>query len=106
MLHPLIGIERPIPPNRILDHVFDIDARGIQIPRIYAYRESAPECARCSAWWHEGRNEYLRAFYPELWRDYQANLTVVRNEIDQSMHYLEREMEVPSGRLQQLHASA
>jgi 3'-phosphoadenosine 5'-phosphosulfate sulfotransferase (PAPS reductase)/FAD synthetase len=53
----------------------------IPLPRLYNFVVNAPECARCTAWWKEGRGAYLAQFYPDLARDYQARLRMVAEEI-------------------------
>jgi phosphoadenosine phosphosulfate reductase len=52
---------------------------------------NAPDCAHCSAWWSEGRADYLKEFYPEIWAQYDARLQVVINEIAQPLALLKRE---------------
>lgn len=60
--------------------------------RIYDHMTSAPECARCTAWWGEGRAAYLKRFHPELHADYMAGLSVVAGEITESVANLRREL--------------
>ncbi len=59
-------------------------ARGVALPPMYARMVNAPECARCTAWWGEGRGAYLAEAYPELHRDYAARMRLVMNEIGAS----------------------
>jgi 3'-phosphoadenosine 5'-phosphosulfate sulfotransferase (PAPS reductase)/FAD synthetase len=65
---------------------------GIRLPRLYEYVTNAPECARCTAWWREGRGAYLAQFYPELARHYQARLKLVAEEIGPSIDALAGEL--------------
>jgi 3'-phosphoadenosine 5'-phosphosulfate sulfotransferase (PAPS reductase)/FAD synthetase len=65
--------------------------RGIPLPRLYQYMTNSPECARCSAWWNEGRAEYLKEFYPQIFADYDARLQLVINEIATPLAQLRRE---------------
>jgi 3'-phosphoadenosine 5'-phosphosulfate sulfotransferase (PAPS reductase)/FAD synthetase len=65
---------------------------GIPLPRLYDVMVNAPECARCTAWWREGRAAYLAQHYPELARDYQARLKVVAEEIGPSIDALAGEL--------------
>lgn len=58
---------------------------GAPRSRIYDHMTNAPECARCTAWWGEGRAAYLRRFHPELFADYAAGLRVVAREIAEPM---------------------
>ena len=65
---------------------------GIQLPRLYHFMTNAPECARCTAWWKEGRGAYLAQFYPELAQHYQARLKLVAEEIGPSIDALAGEL--------------
>jgi phosphoadenosine phosphosulfate reductase len=64
---------------------------GAPISRVYQYVTNSPECARCSAWWSEGRADYLRRYHPDLWRDYSRRLLTVVNEITGPLKHLRRE---------------
>jgi phosphoadenosine phosphosulfate reductase len=66
----------------------------IPVPRLYDYMVNAPECARCSAWWGEGRAAYLKRFYPALWDEYADRLRAVAAEIAAPLANLRREAEV------------
>lgn len=65
---------------------------GIPLPRLYQHMTNAPECARCTAWWREGRGAYLAKFYPPLASQYQARLQMVANEIGPSIDALGAEL--------------
>jgi len=67
--------------------------QGAPICRVYETMTNAPECARCTAWWGEGRNAYLKRHHPELWRDYQARMAIVAREISGPMRNFVREYE-------------
>lgn len=74
------------------DQVFDyLKSKGVALPRVYDYVENSPECARCSAWWGEGRARYLKQHHPQLWREYDARLQLVIDEIAPSLALLRRE---------------
>lgn len=60
--------------------------------RIYDTMTNAPECARCSAWWGEGRAAYLRKHHPALFTEYTARLRTVTGEIMESVNSLNREL--------------
>lgn len=66
--------------------------QGAPIARVYGTMANAPECARCSAWWGEGRAAYLREHHPELFREYSARLRTVTGEIMESVNNLNREL--------------
>jgi phosphoadenosine phosphosulfate reductase len=59
---------------------------------IYDAMTNAPECARCSAWWGEGRAAYLRERHPELFADYARDLRIVAGEIAAPLADLQREL--------------
>jgi phosphoadenosine phosphosulfate reductase len=65
--------------------------QGVKLPRIYNYVVNSPECARCSAWWGEGRAAYLKKYHPELFAEYDARLQVVIDEIAPSLALLKKE---------------
>jgi phosphoadenosine phosphosulfate reductase len=64
---------------------------GVKLPRVYDYVENSPECARCSAWWGEGRAAYLKKYHPELWAEYDARLQIVIDAIAPSLALLRHE---------------
>ncbi|WP_395709692.1 hypothetical protein [Reyranella sp.] len=63
-----------------------------RVGRYYAGRSNAPQCARCSAGWDQGRAKYLRAFYPELAADYERDMRALRNEIAKPLVDLQAEL--------------
>jgi 3'-phosphoadenosine 5'-phosphosulfate sulfotransferase (PAPS reductase)/FAD synthetase len=69
-----------------------LDAEGVTLPPMYQRMVNAPECARCSAWWGEGRGAYLAEKYPALNADYAARLWTVMNEIGVSAAPLDAEL--------------
>jgi phosphoadenosine phosphosulfate reductase len=73
--------------------------RSVNAPhnRIYDHMTNAPECARCSAWWGEGRAAYLAEYHPELLADYARRLRAVTGEILGSVNDLNRELGVING---------
>ena len=74
------------------DEVFAYLAeKGVALPRLYNHVTNAPECARCTAWWGEGRAKYLKEHYPELFAEYNARLQVVIDAIAPSLALLRRE---------------
>lgn len=69
-----------------------LKSEGFPLPPLYRHMTNAPECARCSAWWGEHRAEYLRANYPDLYRDYQARLAKVMTSLERPLANLAREI--------------
>ena len=65
--------------------------QGVKLSRIYDHCTNSPECARCSAWWGEGRAAYLKKYHPELWAEYDARLQIVIDAIAPSLALLRHE---------------
>jgi phosphoadenosine phosphosulfate reductase len=65
--------------------------QGVKLPRVYDYVVNSPECARCSAWWGEGRSAYLKKYHPALWLEYDARLQVVIDAVAPSLALLRHE---------------
>jgi 3'-phosphoadenosine 5'-phosphosulfate sulfotransferase (PAPS reductase)/FAD synthetase len=65
--------------------------QGVKLSRVYDYVVNSPECARCSAWWGEGRRDYLKKYHPELWAEYDARLQIIIDAIAPSLALLRRE---------------
>ncbi len=63
----------------------------VPLPRVYDYVTNSPECARCSAWWGEGRAAYLKKYHPELWAEYDARLQVIIDAVAPSLALLRHE---------------
>lgn len=49
----------------------------------------APECMGCTAWWDEGRAQYMRDHHPEAYKDYAKNMKMIRLEIDRQYAMLD-----------------
>jgi 3'-phosphoadenosine 5'-phosphosulfate sulfotransferase (PAPS reductase)/FAD synthetase/ubiquinone/menaquinone biosynthesis C-methylase UbiE len=49
----------------------------------------APECMGCTAWWDEGRADYLRVFHPAAFDSYEKRMRVIRIEVDRQLAMLE-----------------
>jgi phosphoadenosine phosphosulfate reductase len=69
-----------------------LELAGAPRNRVYDHMTNAPECARCTAWWGEGRAAYLKRYHPALFADYMAGLRVVAGEITESVVNLRREL--------------
>lgn len=65
--------------------------QGVRLSRVYNYVENSPECARCSAWWGEGRAAYLKKYHPELWAEYDARLQIIIDAVAPSLALLRHE---------------
>lgn len=84
--HPIQGWAH----TRVMGYLRDV---GAPHNRLYDHMTSAPECARCPAWWGEKRGAYLKRYHPELHRDYMAGLQVVAAEVTASLVNLRHELD-------------
>ena len=55
------------------------------------------DCARCPAWWSEGRGAYLKQHHPQMFADYQGRLATVYSGLDGSLRSLAAELEAVHG---------
>ena len=59
-----------------------IALHGLPVPNFYAQgMTQAPECMGCTAWWSEGRKQYLKRNYPAHHAEYLHNISIVRNAV-------------------------
>jgi 3'-phosphoadenosine 5'-phosphosulfate sulfotransferase (PAPS reductase)/FAD synthetase len=70
---------------------------GATLPRVYDYAVNSPECARCTAWWAEGRGAYLGKYHPELLADYRDGMRAVWGGIHQCVQNLTTEFAAMEG---------
>jgi phosphoadenosine phosphosulfate reductase len=62
---------------------------GLPLAKFYERgARRAPECMGCTAWWDEGRAEYMRDHHPDAFDAYQAQMRVIRIEIDRQYAFL------------------
>jgi len=75
------------------EEVFEyLRAMDAPICRVYEHKVNAPECATCTAWWSEGRTEYLKKHHPDLYQIYRAKLAVVAAEVTPHWNALQEEL--------------
>jgi phosphoadenosine phosphosulfate reductase len=74
---------------QVFDYLREV---GAPVSRAYDLMNTSPDCARCTAWWSEGRAEYLRLHHPELWQDYRDRLERVAIELVGPIENLRREL--------------
>ncbi|ARU06117.1 hypothetical protein CCO03_16855 [Comamonas serinivorans] len=70
--------------------------RGQGLPIADFYPEGvlrASDCMTCTAWWDDGRAQYLRRFHPKQHQVFIARATQVRDAIDRQRAWLTKEME-------------
>lgn len=53
----------------------------------------APECMGCTAWWDEGRSDYMRKYHPIKFEQFKANMQTIRAEIDRQYAMLDDNQE-------------
>lgn len=53
---------------------------------------SAPECMGCTAWWDDGKAQYLRERHPQAYQTYRVNLQTIRETLKSHMADLEHEI--------------
>lgn len=66
---------------------------GIPIPRFYQHMNSMPDCMDCTAWWDDGRAEYMHKYHPEAYKKYVARLGVIGSAISKHVEFFNREIE-------------
>lgn len=49
----------------------------IELPRFYEHMNGSPDCMHCSAYWEEGRAQYLKKHHPEAYQEYQRRLNAI-----------------------------
>jgi 3'-phosphoadenosine 5'-phosphosulfate sulfotransferase (PAPS reductase)/FAD synthetase len=53
---------------------------------------SAPECLTCTAWWDDGKKEFLRNRHPEQYLAYKQNLRKIANCVYKHLSQMEEEL--------------
>lgn len=67
-----------------------LNSNGLPIAPFYAAGvKRAPECMGCTAWWDEGRAQYMRDHHPAAFKSYAANMKTIRIEIDRQYAMLD-----------------
>jgi phosphoadenosine phosphosulfate reductase len=49
----------------------------VAAPRFYEHMSASPDCMTCSAYWEDGRANYLKQFHPEAYQEYQSRLNAI-----------------------------
>jgi phosphoadenosine phosphosulfate reductase len=61
------------------EQVFNyLTSEGIELPRFYQTMKSSPDCLNCSAWWGEGRAQYLKDNHPAAHALYKQRLKAIK----------------------------
>lgn len=77
------------------DQVFEyLESVGAPVNPIYDHvtGSSAPECLGCTAWWDEGKAEYLRARHQQVYREYRISLSTIKAALQSHLVDLESEL--------------
>lgn len=71
--------------------------RDAQVPvsRFYDTLNSMPDCMSCSAWWDDGRGEYLQRYHPAAHHLYQQRLNAIADAVDRHAGHFSRELGEP-----------
>lgn len=65
-------------------------AKGYPVAPFYERgMKRAPECMSCTAWWDEGRAQYMRDYHPESYKSYATNMKTIRIAIDRQYAMLD-----------------
>ena len=70
--------------------------RTNNLPVADFYREGmtrASDCMKCTAWWDDGRPQYLRRFHPAEHAEFMNRINIVRAEINHQADMLAKELE-------------
>ncbi|MNX68833.1 hypothetical protein D3C86_1000310 [compost metagenome] len=71
-----------------------IRAHALPVAPFYAAgTRRAPECMGCTAWWDEGRAQYMRQHHPEQHRVVMARMADIKEAIGKQLAWLNSEME-------------
>jgi len=67
---------------------------GAPINRLYEHftGHSAPECMGCTAWWGDGKAQYLKANSPEKYQEYRVSLESIRGALASHLQALDAEL--------------
>ena len=75
--------------QQVFDYLAEV---GAPVSRVYRHMTNSPECARCSAWWSEGKGSYLKRYHPDVWVDFNERLRTVVDEIEAPLAALRKEL--------------
>lgn len=76
------GIELLFPLEHWSDQeVFAFLEQHAFVPEFYQQLSSSPDCLTCSAYWSEGRADWLKSKHPDAHATYQAKLDVIRDAV-------------------------
>lgn len=67
-----------------------LKSNGLPIAPFYENgARRAPECMGCTAWWDEGRADYLRKFHPQAYEAHVSTMKLIKAEIHRQYAFLE-----------------
>lgn len=81
--HVQEGVEYlfPIEDWTAADVMAFIEDQGAPIAPFYDTIDKTPDCMTCSAWWDEGRAQYLKAHHPKHHAIYMARLNTISDAV-------------------------
>ncbi len=74
-----------------------IAENGWQVPQFYEMLNTSPDCMTCSAWWDDGRAQYLKKYHPESFVEYQRRLGIIEAEVKKHVIYFNVERGAQNG---------
>jgi 3'-phosphoadenosine 5'-phosphosulfate sulfotransferase (PAPS reductase)/FAD synthetase len=62
---------------------------NVELPPFYRYMKAGPKCMTCTAWLKDqkGKDVYLKKYHPEVHKEYQRRMRVVREQIQLENRY-------------------
>lgn len=71
-----------------------IERHGLPVAPFYRHGMSqAPECMGCTAWWGEGRAQYMRQFHPQAHAQFLDGARTIKREVARQMRLLDKEID-------------
>lgn len=92
--HVSDGVELYLPIEDWTSAQVDTFLRNHGLPRARFYLEGmtkTPDCMGCTAWWGEGRMQYMARFHPQALRGVQRDVIKIREHINHQLAKLDTE---------------
>ena len=67
--------------------------QGAPVSMVYEMLDGAPDCMGCTAWWSEGRGEYLKFYHPAQYQRYRENLKTIGSHVNRHIEFLLKEID-------------
>lgn len=69
-----------------------LEEMEVPVPRFYKTMKSTPDCMHCTAYLYEGKGPYMKRHHPEAYATLQSRLTIINDEIQNSLAPLLKEL--------------